>query len=158
MKLIFHFFLPSETYQIDDRNKSQIVSEEEYIELANNNKLVVISPYLISEGKIKMDIVNGTKNIFNEGEVKYNDKGNPIVNDIEYFECQSSNSKLELEEEDNKQFSDENENIKLYGRRNRGNNNDINGASDSGTNEINTVFEPGEERTNCCKCSACSIF
>jgi hypothetical protein len=154
----FPFFLPSETYQIDDRNKSQIVSEEEYIELANNNKLVVISPYLISEGKIKMDIVNGTKNIFNEGEVKYNDKGNPIVNDIEYFECQSSNSKLELEEEDNKQFSDENENIKLYGRRNRGNNNDINGASDSGTNEINTVFEPGEERTNCCKCSACSIF
>jgi hypothetical protein len=158
----FPFFLPSEIYQIDDRNKSQIVSEEEYIELANNNKLVVISPYLISEGKIKMDIVKGSKNIFNEGKVKYNDKGNPIVNDVEYFECQSNNSnensKLELEEEDNKQFSDENENIKLYGRRKKGNNNGISGVSDSGTNEINTVFELGEDRTNCCKCSACLIF
>jgi hypothetical protein len=161
-EIYFPFFLPSNIFQIDDRNKSQIVSEEEYIELANNNKLISISPYLISEGKIKMDIVKTSKNIFNQGEVKYNDKGNPIVNDVEYFECQSNNSKenskLELEEEDNKQFLDGNENIKLYGRRIKGNNNGISGVSDSGTNEINTVFELGEDRTNCCKCSACLIF
>ena len=50
--LDFPFILPSDEYQIDDRNEDQIVTEEEYIRMANEGKLVTISPYLIQEKKI----------------------------------------------------------------------------------------------------------
>jgi hypothetical protein len=157
----FPFFLPSNTYQIDDRNQSQIVSEEEYIKMALNNKLVTISPYLIEEGKIRNNN-NRRSGRNNEINIRFNDKGNPVYNDMEFFECVSrvsnenyENSNSSEEEDERRKYSEEN--IKLYGRRKR-NNLLKNGASESASNEINTAFEYGEEKANCCSCKSCFIF
>ena len=153
----FPFILPSNIYQIDDRNKSQIVSEEEYIEMAMNNKLVTISPYLIKEGKIRDDNINNNKKD-SEKRIKFNDKGNLVYNNMEFFECLSrdsnENSNMSDEEDVRQKYSEEN--IKLYGRKNR--NNIKNGVSESASNEINTAFEMGEEKANCCSCKTCFIF
>ncbi len=156
----FPFILPSNIYQIDDRNKSQIISEKKYIEMAMNNKLVTISPYLIKEGKIRYDNINNNKRD-SEKRIKFNDKGNLVYNDIEFFECLSrdsnENSNISDEEDVRQKYSEEN--IKLYGRKNKNNRNNIkNGVSESASNEINTAFELGEEKANCCSCKACLIF
>ena len=158
-ELEFPFILPSDIYQIDERNKFQIKSEEEYIELAMNNKLVTISPYLIQEGKIKLDNIDHYINRNNKLGVKFNNNGNPVYNEMEFFECQSrgsiENNNINDENDDNSREKYSDENMKLYGRKNRVNNF---GGSESGTNEVNTVFELREEKLNCCKCSTCFIF
>lgn len=184
----FPFFLPDGIYQIDERNKSQIISEEEYIEMAKNNKLVTISPYLIQEGKIRNHTINNNNSnecndINNDIKIKFNEKGNPVYGGEEFFECESNMSKedendhvnekeiLNISENVNSNLGDEiedrkilnnytnkNKNNKLYNKRNR---TELfkKGISDSiATNEINTVFELGEERVNCCHCQACLIF
>ena len=144
----FPFFLPSNQYQIDDRNESNIVSEEKYIEMVNNDKLVTISPYIIQEGKIKNNLINNEKSkINNDLKIIFNKNGNPVYNDIEFFECQSQissemeKSKLNIESGDLqllriKKDLNQLENIK----------------------SSNTVFEMGEEKANTCKCSSCFIF
>ena len=143
----FPFILPSEEYQIDDRNKYQIVSEEEYIEMANNNKLVVISPYLQQEGKINLREINEERNIKNgKIEIIYNKNGNPVYNNMEFFECQSQ---LEDEMEDSK-LNNEIFNEKLL----RGKNKNKEFEIEMG----NTVFEMEEKKVNSCKCRACLIF
>jgi hypothetical protein len=146
----FPFLLPSDEYQVNDSNEDQIVSEEEYIQMANNEKLVTISPYLIQEGKIKPRIINNDReaNLKKENiNIIYNKNGNPVYNDIEFFECQS-NIDSEL---DNSNLNDEiNDNYKLRGK---------NKIKDSDNEEkTNTVFEMGEEKANGCKCSTCLIF
>ena len=146
----FPFLLPSDEYQVNDSNEDQIVSEEEYIQMANNDKLVTISPYLIQEGKIKARIMNNGReaNLKKENiNIVYNKNGNPVYNDIEFFECQS-NIDSEL---GNSNLNDEiNDNYKLRGK---------NKIKDSDNEEkTNTVFEMGEEKANGCKCSTCLIF
>ena len=77
---------------------------------------------------------------------------------MEFFECLSrdsnENSNMSDEEDARQKYSEEN--IKLYGRKNR--NNIKNGVSESASNEINTAFEMGEEKANCCSCKTCFIF
>ena len=153
--LDFPFLLPSNEYQIDDRNEDQIITEEEYIKLADEDKLVTISPYLIEEGKINnIDNINNNQEII---KVVFNEKGNPVYNDMEFFECLSrdnENSNMSFEENsENNQSS--NENDKLYSKRK---NNHIKSTSESGSNELNTVFEIGEDKANCCNCKSCNIF
>ena len=154
--LNFPFILPSDIYQIDDRNQDQIVSEEEYINLVNDDKLVTVSPYLIQEGKI-----NNTDNLnqqLEEIKVIYNERGNPVYNNVEFFECFSKDYSMSLEKEDslNDQSENDNEKDKLFSK-NKYNNN-IKSSSEDGTNEINTVFELNEARVNCCNCKSCTIF
>ena len=153
----FPFFLPSNIYQIDDRYQSQIVTEEEYIEMAMNDKLVTISPYLIQEGKIDKNNKRNGKN--NNMKIRFNDRGNLMYNDMEFFECvsrvsnENSNSSDE-EEVVKRKYSEENNLL----RRKNGNILLKNGVSESASNEINTAFEYGEEKANCCSCKACFIF
>jgi hypothetical protein len=144
----FPFFLPSNQYQIDDRNESNIVSEEKYIEMVNNDKIVTISPYIMQEGKIKNNLINNERSKKNNDlKIIFNKNGNPVYNDIEFFECQSQissemeKSKLNIESGDLqllriKKDLNQLENIK----------------------SSNTVFEMGEEKANTCKCSSCFIF
>ena len=156
--LDFPFLLPSSEYQVDDRNEDQIVTEEEYIKLVNEDKLVTISPYLIQEGKINnIDNVNN-----NQEDIKivFNEKGNPVCNNVEFFEClsrdyENSNMSFERNSENNQSS---NENDKLYSKRKNNLNNNLKSTSESGTNEVNTVFELNEDRTNCCACKSCTIF
>ena len=169
--LDFPFLLPSDEYQIDERNEDQIVSEDKYINMVNDDKLVTISPYLIQEGKIdNNNNININMNINNEKEINemklfFNEKGNPVYNNIEFFECQSKdydNSNISLDQSNNNinsNSNNSNDNEKLYGKKIlRRNNNNIKSSSESGTNEINTVFELGEEKSNCCNCKSCIIF
>jgi hypothetical protein len=156
--LDFPFLLPSNEYQVDDRNDDQIVSEEEYIRLANEDKLVTISPYLIEEGKINnIDNINNNKE---DIKIVFNEKGNPVYNNVEFFECLSrdyENSNMSFEENsENNQSS--NENDKLYSKRKNNLVNNLKSTSESGTNELNTVFELNENRANCCNCKSCVIF
>ena len=116
--------------------------------MVNNNKLVTISPYIIQEGKIKNNLINNEKiKIKNYLKIIFNKNGNPVYNDIEFFECQSQissemeKSKLNIESGDLqllriKKDLNQLENIK----------------------SSNTVFEMGEEKANTCKCSSCFIF
>ena len=144
----FPFFLPSNQYQIDDRNESNIVSEEKYIEMVNNDKLVTISPYIIQEGKIKNNLINNEKSkINNDLKIIFNKNGNPVYNDIEFFECQSQLSS-EMEKSN---LNIENGDIQLLKYKE-----ELNQLEN--IKNINTVFEMGEENTNICKCSSCAIF
>jgi hypothetical protein len=165
--LDFPFFLPSDLYQIDDRNADQIINEEEYINLVNEDKLVTISPYLIQEGKINIDDENINKSL-NNIKIVFNEKGNPVYNNVEFFECGSKdydqNIKDSLEQnsfnDNNNEYEDNNDEKFLRRKKNQINGNMINIKNDSenGTNELNTVFELNEERTNYCKCKFCNIF
>ena len=165
--LDFPFFLPSDLYQIDDRNADQIINEEEYINLVNEDKLVTISPYLIQEGKINMDDESINKSL-NNIKIVFNEKGNPVYNNIEFFECGSKdydqNIKDSLKQnsfnDNNNEYEDNNDEKFLRRKKNQINGNMINIKNDSenGTNELNTVFELNEERTNYCKCKFCNIF
>ena len=166
--LDFPFFLPSDLYQIDDRNADQIINEEEYINLVNEDKLVTISPYLIQEGKINMDDDENINKSLNNIKIVFNEKGNPVYNNIEFFECGSKdydqNIKDSLEQnsfnDNNNEYEDNNDEKFLRRKKNQINGNMINIKNDSenGTNELNTVFELNEERTNYCKCKFCNIF
>ena len=150
-ELDFPFILPSDIYQIDDRNEDQIVSEEEYINMVNNNKLVTVSPYLIQEGKINNSFIQKESKM----KLKYNEKGNPVYGGIEFFECQSENydySSMSMDQSNNNiSNEDNNENKKLRNKK-------ILKNSEAGMNEINTAFELGEDKTNYCKCKFCLIF
>ena len=170
--LTFPFFLPSDTYQIDDRNEDQIVTEDEYINLVNENKLVTISPYLIQEGKInqKGENLDINKNINDNINIVFNEKGNPVYNDVEFFECRSrdydKSNNMSLEQNSNNvnsnEYSNEDDNSEKLIIRNKNNINgnviEIKNNRENGTNEINTVFEIYEEKTNYCKCKLCNIF
>ena len=148
MKQIFLFFLPSNQYQIDDRNESNIVSEEKYIEMVNNDKIVTISPYIIQEGKIKNNLINNERSKKNNDlKIIFNKNGNPVYNDIEFFECQSQQSS-EMEKSN---LNIENGDIQLLKYKE-----ELNQLEN--IKNINTVFEMGEENTNICKCSSCAIF
>ena len=145
----FPFILPSNEYQIDNRNEDQIVIEQEYIEMANNDKLVTISPYIIQEGKIKSKI-NNNREINKKSEkinIIYNKNGNPVYNDIEFFECQSHiDSELE----------NSNLNNKIERNNSLRNKNKI--KESEYEDKTHTVFEMEEERANDCRCRACFIF
>ena len=143
----FPFILPSDQYQIDDRNRSQIVTEEEYIELFNNNKLVIISPYLIQEGKIKLESCL-RNNIYGKGRITYNKDGNPVYNGVEFFECQSQKSS----EMDNNGLYKEMKDEKLLRGKNKFKN-----SNQKNDYINNTAFETGEKNANICKCS-CLIY
>ena len=146
--LDFPFILPSDEYQIDDRNEDQIVTEEEYIRMANEGKLVTISPYLIQEGKIQSKLDNNREiNQKNEKvNIIYNKNGNPVYNDMEFFECQSH---IDSELENSNLNNESNNDYILKGK------NKVNSENEEKTN---TVFELGEEKANSCKCSSCFIF
>ena len=100
----------------------------------------------------------------------FNEKGNPVYNNMEFFECQSNNydnnnSNISLNESNNNinsnsHNSNDNENDKLYAKKifRINNNNNIKSSSESRSNEINTAFEIGEEKANCCNCKSCIIF
>ena len=143
----FPFILPSDQYQIDDRNRSQIVTEEEYIELFNNNKLVIISPYLIQEGKIKLESCL-RNSIYDKGRITYNRDGNPVYNGVEFFECQSQKSS----EMDNNGLYKEMKDEKLLRGKNKFKN-----SNQQNDYINNTAFETGEKNANICKCS-CLIY
>ena len=147
----FPFLLPSGNYQIDDRYEDQIVSEEEYIELVNNNKLMVISPYLLQEGKIKSSTLNNgdNNNIKNDRiNIFYNKNGNPIYNNMEFFECQSH---IDSEMDNNNSASEINgEYKKLRGQ------NIV--KEFQNIERTDTVFERTEQKTDECRCKACLIF
>ena len=164
--LDFPFLLPSNEYQIDDRNEDQIVSEEEYIRMVNNDKLVTISPYLIQEGKINNVNIDNINNINDDIKIIYNEKGNPVYDDMEFFECVSrdfDNSQKNIEQNSsNNEYSNEdnndvdNNNIIYRGRKkmiHQGKS-----SSESVSNEIRTTFELTEDRANCCNCKSCNIF
>ena len=165
-ELDFPFILPSNEYQIDDRNEDQIVTEEEYIRMVQEDKLVTISPYLIEEGKINLnkrnidiDINKSLNKSLNSIKIFFNEKGNPVYNDIEFFECESkdnenSNLSMEQNSQDNNNFLDENNKEKIYQRKRV----HFRSSSESGTNEINTAFEFQEQKANCCNCKSCIIF
>ncbi len=144
----FPFLLPSDEYQVDNSNSDQIVNEEEYIEMANNDKLVTISPYLIQEGKIQSKLDNNREiNQKNEKvNIIYNKNGNPVYNDMEFFECQSH---IDSELENSNLNNESNNDYILKGK------NKVNSENEEKTN---TVFELGEEKANSCKCSSCFIF
>ena len=155
--LDFPFILPSNEYQIDDRNEDQIVTEDEYIRMAHEGKLVTISPYLIREGKIN----NELNKIKEDIHIVFNKNGNPVYNNIEFFECSSrnyDNSNLSFEEKsENSQNS--NESDKLYERKEDINNNiNIKTNSESGTKEINIAFELSDDKAEYCNCKSCNIF
>ena len=157
-ELDFPFILPSNDYQIDDRNVDQIVTEEEYLQMVQEDKLVTISPYLIAEGKINLNQRNNDIDInksINNIKIFFNEKGNPVYNDIEFFECESKDyENSEQNSQDNNDILNENDKEKLLQRRKH----HFNSISDSGTNEINTVFEFNEPKANCCNCKPCIIF
>ena len=166
--LDFPFFLPSDLYQIDDRNADQIINEEEYINLVNEDKLVTISPYLIQEGKINMDDDENINKSLNNIKIVFNEKGNPVYNNIEFFECGSKDYDQDIKDsleqnsinDNNNEYLDNNNEKFLRRKKNQINGNYINIKNDSEnrTNELNTVFELNEERTNYCKCKFCNIF
>ena len=157
-ELDFPFILPSNDYQIDDRNVDQIVTEEEYLQMVQEDKLVTISPYLIAEGKINLNQRNNDIDInksINNIKIFFNEKGNPVYNDIEFFECESKDyENSEQNSQDNNDILNENDKEKLFQRRKH----HFNSISESGTNEINTVFEFNEPKANCCNCKPCIIF
>ena len=159
--LDFPFILPSSEYQIDDRNEDQIITEEEYIRMANNDKLVSISPYLIEEGKINNIDIDNMNKTNQDIKIVFNEKGNPVYNDIEFFECTSrdyENSHMSIGQHSYNNYNNRysNDNDKLYTRKNI--NTNRKSSSESGSNEINTAFEMLEERANCCNCKSCYIF
>ena len=145
----FPYFLPSNQYQIDDKNEFNIVSEEKYIEMANNNKLVKVSPYLIQEGKIRTNLGNNERNRKNNDlGIIFNKNGNPVYNNIEFFECQSH---MSSDIESNNLNNESNDDIKLL----------------RGKKEVkqegfifkhDTIFERDEEKANSCICNSCYIF
>ena len=155
--LDFPFILPSNEYQIDDRNEDQIVTEEEYIRMAHEGKLVTISPYLIREGKINNELNKSKEDI----HIVFNKNGNPVYNNIEFFECSSrnyDNSNLSFEEK-SENSQDSNESDKLYERKEDINNNiNIKTNSESGTKEINIAFELSDDKADYCNCKSCNIF
>ena len=172
----FPFFLPSDIYQIDERNEDQIITEDEYINLVNEDKLVTISPYIIDEGKINKnknkEDIDINKSINDNIKIVFNEKGNPVYNNIEFFECGSKDYdksiNISLEQNSNNinnnsnEFSnDDDYNEKLINRKKNkidGNIIEMKNSSDNGTREINTVFEINEDKTNYCKCQLCNIF
>ena len=149
----FPFILPSDEYQVSDENR--LISEEEYIEMVNQNKLVTISPYLIQEGKIKK-----------ENNVFFNKDGNLVFNDIEFFECNSNicndEDSVKIEKQNNEFEENKVEKTKLRGRKTfSGEMNNIIEGEGTETNEMNVInvaFENYENDANCCKCSSCDIF
>ncbi len=155
--LDFPFILPSNEYQIDDRNEDQIVTEDEYIRMAHEGKLVTISPYLIREGKINNELNKSKEDI----HIVFNKNGNPVYNNIEFFECSSrnyDNSNLSFEEK-SENSQDSNESDKLYERKEDINNNiNIKTNSESGTKEINIAFELSDDKAEYCNCKSCNIF
>ena len=155
--LDFPFILPSNEYQIDDRNEDQIVTEDEYIRMAHEGKLVTISPYLIREGKINNELNKSKEDI----HIVFNKNGNPVYNNIEFFECSSrnyDNSNLSFEEK-SENSPDSNESDKLYERKEDINNNiNIKTNSESGTKEINIAFELSDDKAEYCNCKSCNIF
>ena len=155
--LDFPFILPSNEYQIDDRNEYQIVTEDEYIRMAHEGKLVTISPYLIREGKINNELNKSKEDI----HIVFNKNGNPVYNNIEFFECSSrnyDNSNLSFEEK-SENSQDSNESDKLYERKEDINNNiNIKTNSESGTKEINIAFELSDDKAEYCNCKSCNIF
>ena len=155
--LDFPFILPSNEYQIDDRNEDQIVTEDEYIRMAHEGKLVTISPYLIREGKINNELNKSKEDI----HIVFNNNGNPVYNNIEFFECSSrnyDNSNLSFEEK-SENSPDSNESDKLYERKEDINNNiNIKTNSESGTKEINIAFELSDDKAEYCNCKSCNIF
>ena len=155
--LNFPFILPSNEYQIDDRNEDQIVTEDEYIRMAHEGKLVTISPYLIREGKINNELNKSKEDI----HIVFNKNGNPVYNNIEFFECSSrnyDNSNLSFEEK-SENSQDSNESDKLYERKEDINNNiNIKTNSESGTKEINIAFELSDDKAEYCNCKSCNIF
>ena len=150
-ELDFPFLLPSDQYQIID-SRDEIISEEKYIELVKNDKLVTISPYLIQEGKIRGNLFKDKKEIKNNLIISFNNKGNLVCNDIEFFECQSRMSE-EIENNNLKNEMDDEE-IQILRSKNKLKQEE-NGVN---TNTINTVFELGEEKANECRCRSCLIF
>ena len=155
--LNFPFILPSNEYQIDDRNEDQIGTEDEYIRMAHEGKLVTISPYLIREGKINNELNKSKEDI----HIVFNKNGNPVYNNIEFFECSSrnyDNSNLSFEEK-SENSQDSNESDKLYERKEDINNNiNIKTNSESGTKEINIAFELSDDKAEYCNCKSCNIF
>ena len=155
--LDFPFILPSNEYQIDDRNEDQIVTEDEYIRMSHEGKLVTISPYLIREGKINNELNKSKEDI----HIVFNKNGNPVYNNIEFFECSSrnyDNSNLSFEEK-SENSEDSNESDKLYERKEDINNNiNIKTNSESGTKEINIAFELSDDKAEYCNCKSCNIF
>ena len=117
--LDFPFILPSNEYQIE-KNRKEIINEEEYIKKYKNNELCVISPYLYN------------KNISSETSSK-----KPIIyNGMEFYEVSSiPSSSRNFTIHDVK--SDINYNYNINKEPNY--NNKINNSNNS-NNNINVVF------------------
>ena len=126
--LDFPFILPSKEYQIE-KNRKEIINEEEYIKKYKNNELCVFSPYLKNNNKLS-DI---------------SDKKPVIYNGMEFYEVSSIPSSSRnftihdvKSEINNYNTYNINKNYNCYNNNNinDNNNNNINGNK----NNINVLF------------------
>ena len=98
----FPIILPSNIYQYD-YNRSNIITEEEYIRKAKNNELCEISPYLKGE-------INNNSNLKSNSKIIKNINKEPIIyNNIEFYECESFDDSYHQNNLDNIIFFDTNE-------------------------------------------------
>jgi hypothetical protein len=149
--LTFPFFLPSEKYQVDDSNKDQIITKENYMTLIEKDKLLVVSPYV--EQKIKIDInltqnlqkslllkAKNSINIVNNSSTINSNECVVIWNNMEFYEIESN---LDNGISNNNNFY---ENMKPENL-------------EENKNMDNTILEANERNIDYCQCScACFIF
>lgn len=153
----FPFFLPSDNYQVDDSNKDQIITQEEYMQLIEKEKLLVISPYINQKIIIDTNLtqnlqkslllkVKNNMNVVNNSSTINSNECVIIANNMEFYECES-----ELENEiSNNNFCEKYEKIKTD---NLKDNKNVKVSRDD------TVFEGNERTLDYCQCSSfCFIF
>lgn len=162
--LCFPFFLPSDKYQVDDSNKDQIITQEKYMTLIENDKLVVISPYI--ERKMKID-ANLSQNLKKSMLLKIKNNINAInntstinsnecvivKNDMEFYECES------ILEDDILQSNNYEKNLEINSLILKSKNKNEEDNKDYEISRNNTVFEANEKKIDYCQCSSvCIIF
>lgn len=173
----FPFILPSNKYQIDERNNNKIIDEEQYIKMVKENKLVTLSPYLIQENKIKDNQKN--KNKFNNNnQTGYNENASEYYwGNVEFYECDSQINGINNNNYNNSYYSNyedlpdqrrsqvskgsrpklKGRNKLLAGKRGEKEFEFIRNDFNNGENGT-TSFEYLEKKASCCKCTTCCIF
>jgi hypothetical protein len=152
--LTFPFFLPSEKYQVDDSNKDQIITKENYMSLIEKDKLLVVSPYI--EQKIKID-TNLTQNLQKSLLLKAKNSINIVNNSstINSNECVIIWNNMEFYEIESNLDNDISNNNNFYEK-------DLDMKPENfeeNKNMDNTVLEANERNIDYCQCScACIIF
>ena len=133
----FPFILPSDIYQYD-YNRSNIITEDEYIRKGKNNELCEISPYLIGE-------INDNSKLKSKSKILENNNSEPIIyNNIEFYECESFNDSFNQNNYDNIILIDNNE-LKIDD-----NNNDQKSSKTNATDFIteNTITKNNNNKIN----------